>query len=768
MQNALVVLEFPKITEKLASYCRTERGQKACAALSQLDQDSLKNELAFLDETMMLLARYGHFPIEVSSDLEHIVALAAKGFVLSIEDLERVANDVLTAGALSKYFAGVELSPLLIAYSKGIPTLSFLEKDIHKIIGPDLQVYDNASPTLKSIRTQMDHLEKEMVHKLGFVLEENKVYLSDTTLTIKNGHYVLPVANAYKNKVKGIVQDVSSSGATTFIEPELIVEMNNKMVELKNAEREEIHRLLGILSTEVGGSADAITKLNQMIGYLDFLQAKALYADSLKAHIAHCSDNKELYIPGARHPLLDQSKVVPNDFVLSEEKRIVVISGPNAGGKTVALKTLGLLVLMHEAGLAIPSLEGAEIGYIKNVYTDIGDSQSLADNLSTFSGHMSNLSGIFSHVGGNDLVLLDEVGTGTSPKEGEAIAYATIKFLLDKHCFTLVSSHFEGLKAYALSEPRIVNASMLFNAEKLLPTYKLKMGLPGESYGISVASRYGVDPKVILAAQSYLAEHEDVSIGKAIERLSELSRDEEAAKAKLALDQKALNEEKEAILKEEGSLKKREENYLSDVKSTKEKMLSDAQKEIDEVLASLDKPELKMHEVIAAKKRLNDLKAKQEEVHFTGEIALGDYVENPTYGVVGKVTRISGKNIEISTADGVTFKTEKDQVRVVPAPEEKPIAMTGAYIDTMVTKGLPLEINIIGEHVDEGIADVTDYLDRCRIKGYKRVRIIHGLGSGALRSAVQTYLKKHPEFVESYETGGEYEGGGGATIVHLK
>jgi DNA mismatch repair protein MutS2 len=607
-----------------------------------------------------------------------------------------------------------------------------------------------------------------MVHKLGFVLEENKVYLSDTTLTIKNGHYVLPVANAYKNKVKGIVQDVSSSGATTFIEPELIVEMNNKMVELKNAEREEIHRLLGILSTEVGGSAEAITKLNQMIGYLDFLQAKALYADSLKAHIAHCSDKKELYIPGARHPLLDQSKVVPNDFVLSEEKRIVVISGPNAGGKTVALKTLGLLVLMHEAGLAIPSLEGAEIGYIKAVYTDIGDSQSLADNLSTFSGHMSNLSGIFSSVGGNDLVLLDEVGTGTSPKEGEAIAYATIKFLLDKHCFTLVSSHFEGLKAYALSEPRIVNASMLFDSEKLLPTYKLKMGLPGESYGISVASRYGVDPKVISAAQSYLAEHEDVSIGKAIERLSELSREEEAAKAKLLLDQKALDDEKDAILKEEGSLKKREENYLSDVKSTKEKMLADAQKEIDEVLASLDKPELKMHEVIAAKKRLNDLKAKQEEVHFTGEIALGDYVENPTYGVVGKVSRISGKNIEISTADGVTFKTEKDQVRVVPAPVEKPVAMTGAYIDTMVTKGLPLEINIIGEHVDEGIADVTDYLDRCRIKGYKRVRIIHGLGSGALRSAVQTYLKKHPEFVESYETGGEYEGGGGATIVHLK
>jgi DNA mismatch repair protein MutS2 len=281
MQTSSQVLEFPKIAEAASLLARTERGKAACLHLAMLPKDALAKELSFLDETINLIPRYGRFPIDVSSDLEHIVALAAKGSVLSIEDLERVANDVLTANALHKYFAGIELSPLLVAYAQGLPTLSFLEKDIHKIIGPNLQVYDDASPELKHIRISMDRLEKEMVHKLGFVLEENKVYLSDTTLTIKNGHYVLPVANAYKNKVKGIVQDVSSSGATTFIEPELIVEMNNKMVELKNAEREEIHRLLGILSQEVGGSADAVTLLNRMIGYLDFLQAKALYADQL-------------------------------------------------------------------------------------------------------------------------------------------------------------------------------------------------------------------------------------------------------------------------------------------------------------------------------------------------------------------------------------------------------------------------------------------------------------------------------------------------------
>jgi len=768
MQNASEVLEFPKVVEAVASLARTDRGKEACRSLERLEKESLSKELSFLDETLNLLPRYGRFPIDVSSDLEHIAELAQKGGILSVEDLERVANDVLTSAALSKYFASVDASPLLKEYAKGLPPLIFLERDIHKIIGPDLRIYDNASPALKNIRIRMERLEKEMVHKLGFVLEENKIYLSDTTLTIKNGHYVLPVANAFKNKVKGIVQDVSSSGATTFIEPELIVEMNNRMMELKNAEREEIHRLLGILSTEVGASSGAVKLLNRMIGYLDFLQAKALYADSLKAHIAHIAAKKEIFIPQARHPLLDQAKVVANDFVLTEEKRIIVISGPNAGGKTVALKTLGLLVMMHEAGLAIPALEGAEIYYLDNVFTDIGDSQSIADNLSTFSGHMSNLSGICSRVGGNDLVLLDEVGTGTSPKEGEAIAYSTIKFLLDKHCFTLASSHFEGLKAYALSESRISNASMLFNSEKLLPTYKLKMGLPGESYGISVASRYGVDPAVLALARSYLAEHEDVSISKAIERLSQLSQEEESLKKGLEAEKAAVEKEKDAVMKEEGALQKREENYLSDVKAIKEEMVAKAQAEIDEILASLDKPEIKMHEVIAAKKRLSDLKAQEEEVHYKGDVKAGDYVSIPAYGVVGKITRESGSSIEISTRDGVTFKTKKDQVVAAQEPAEEPVRLDGAYVDRVVSKGLPLEVNIIGLHVDEGLIAIEKYLDSCRLKGYKRVRIIHGMGSGALRNAVRDYLTKHGEFVDSFELGGEYEGGGGATIVHLK
>jgi DNA mismatch repair protein MutS2 len=315
-----------------------------------------------------------------------------------------------------------------LAYVANFPHLEFLEKDIHKVIAPDLTIYDNASPKLKSVRLAITHLENEMKKKLGFVLDANKVYLSDTTLTIKNGHYVLPVANAYKNKVKGIVQDVSGSGETTFIEPEVLVEMNNKMVELRNDEREEIRRLLAELSSEIASVAEPVLLNNKMIGYLDFVQAKALYADETKSHVAKMVKEPTIDLQNARHPLIDPKKVVANDFRLNEKTSLIVISGPNAGGKTVALKTLGICVLMSQSGLAIPCDEGATLSYFKHIYVDIGDSQSLSDNLSTFSGHMANIASILTAVGGRDLVLLDEVGTGTSPKEGEAIAFAVISY----------------------------------------------------------------------------------------------------------------------------------------------------------------------------------------------------------------------------------------------------------------------------------------------------------------------------------------------------
>ena len=423
MQDVYEKFEFEKIRQTLKKLAKTDIGKEKAASLSMIpDENLLQRELHFLEETRNLVARYGNLPIDVSSDLKDPVSLAKKGGCLNVEELERVTNDVKNTESILSFFKKVTDSPLLLEYVGNFPHLHFLEVDIHKIIAPDLTIFDNASPKLKSIRQAIRRLESTMKKKLGYVLDENRSFLSNDSLTLKNGHYVLPVKNSYKNKVKGIIQDVSNTGETTFIEPELLVEMNNKMMELQNDEREEIHRLLLELSSEVAGSSEAILENNEMIGYLDFPSAKAKLAEENDCHIPTYSKTPLIDLYGARHPLIDKNKVVPNDFHLSDKSSLVIISGPNAGGKTVALKTLGILVMMNQCALAIPAKEGSSLSFFRHIFVDIGDSQSLSDNLSTFSGHMKNIGEILQIVQGKDLVLLDEVGTGTSPKEGEAIA----------------------------------------------------------------------------------------------------------------------------------------------------------------------------------------------------------------------------------------------------------------------------------------------------------------------------------------------------------
>lgn len=769
MQNEFDVLEWNRIKGMLLPLCKTEQGKARVESLSPLPQREWEKEQGFLREMENCLSLQGKLPIDVSSDLTREVTLASKGKTLSPETLERVAHDVATADEVKRFLLALADSPLLCQFASTVPDLLFLEKDIHKIIAPDLSIYDNASPELKHIRIGISRLEKEMVAKLGFVLEQNKVYLSDTTLTLRNGHYVLPVANAHKSKVSGIVQDISSSGNTTFIEPEALVALNNKMAELKNKEREEISRLLGILSHEVGGASDSFLKLNSALGYLDFLEAKTLLGISMNGHLATLSDDGGIDIRGFRHPLLDPDKVVANDFHLTPERKVIIISGPNAGGKTVALKSLGLAVLMNQSGLFIPAEQGALLPFFRKVYLDIGDSQSLSDNLSTFSAHMHNLGQIASSLGGKDLVLLDEVGTGTSPKEGEAIAYGVVRYLLRKHCFAFISSHFEGLKAYAMSDPNVENASMLFDKATLSPTYVLQMGLPGESYGITVARRYGVNQEILDYAEEYKGGEGDFSLEEAIGRLSALAKENESLKEKNLKAQAQLEAKEKELLAKEKAISLREEKLLSSVEGEKKKILEEARGKVDEVIASLQSPEVKLHQAIAAKKRIAELEeSKLAEESFSGKVSLGDYVSMPSYGIIGKITQEEGKRITLTTQEGISFKTTKEKVVKTAKPEQKKAPMKGNVLDKVGSSSLGLELNLIGKHVDEALFDLDKYLDQCRIKGFKRVKIIHGFGSGALRNAVHDYLRKHSSFVASFELGGEYEGGGGATVVHLR
>ena len=770
MQNAYEKFEFEKVTEKLASYTRTEGGKHKALSLRMFDNTiALERELAFTSEMMDILDRFGNLPITVSSDLSKAIDLAKKGGVLGITELERVASDILLQEALRHYFKQVDSSPLLLEYVSHFPDISSLEKSIHKVIAPDLTIFDNASPKLSTVRHAMRRLENEMKKKLNSILEANKEWLSDYTLTLKNGHYVLPVANSYKSKVKGIVQDVSNSGGTTFIEPEILVEMNNKMVELQNDEREEIHRLLMELTGEVLSREEEVLNSNQMIAYLDFLMAKGNYAHENDAHIATLSKKSVVDMMNARHPLLDRKKVVPNDFLLDEKTSLIVISGPNAGGKTVALKTIGLLVMMNQCGLALPCDQGAELGFFRHIYVDIGDSQSLSDNLSTFSGHMKNLSEILSNVGGKDLVLLDELGTGTSPKEGEAIAYSVISYLLEKHAITLVSSHFEGLKAYALSHPEVTNASMMFDEQTLTPTYKLKMGLPGESYGLVVAKRFGVPEEILKKASSYLNEHEDLSVSEAIKKLSEATRLAEEEKNKLAIERTKVEGEAKALKSKEAALAKREENFLSDVEAKKNAMLGDYEEQMNELLKSVQRSDVKLHEVIKAKKKLEDLQEEVKKETFDGPLSVGDYVAIPSLFVQGRLKEMNGNKITIVTREGLTLHAKKDQAVRVEEPKIEHKETSALRIDDITNRAsVPRELNIIGQHIDEAKLSLEKYIDECLIRHYKRVRIIHGWGSGALRNLTRTYCETHKNIIASYEGATGEEGGGGATIVHLK
>lgn len=773
MQDVYQKFEFEKIRETLKKYAKTDIGRaKAEALIMYSDESLLLHELKTLEEVRNTIAKYGNLPIDVSSDLKEYVSLAKKGGCLNIEELERIANDVKNAKAITNYFKKVYDSPLLLEYVANFPHLDFLEEDIHRIIAPDLTIFDNASPKLKSIRQSIRRLEETMKKKLGYVLDTNRSFLTSDNLTLKNGHYVLPVKNSFKNKVRGIVQDISNTGETTFIEPELLVEMNNKMMELQNQEKEEIHRLLLELSSEVAGSGDAVIEMNEMIAYLDFHSAKAKMAEENDCHIASYSKTPLIDLIEARHPLIDKNKVVANDFRLSEKSSLIIISGPNAGGKTVALKTLGILVMMNQCGLAIPAKQGSSLSFFKHIYVDIGDSQSLSDNLSTFSGHMKNIGEILNFVTGKDLVLLDEVGTGTSPKEGEAIALAIMKFLLRKHALTMISSHFEGLKTYALSHEEVTNASMMFDEEKLLPTYRLKMGLPGESYGLIVAKRFGLPEEVLSEAKENIDSQEDLSVTNTIKRLASITKETEDLKEELAKKQIQINKQQESLKSKEKALSLREEHFLSDVEIKKKKMLSDYEEKINEIMHSLNKNggTVKLHEVINAKKELSNLEDDFSAETFDEDLKVGDYVNVPSLFVSGRITSINGNKMEVRTSEGMTFHLKKDQgIRVEePHKEKKEVLSTISLDNIPFKKSVPLELNLIGQRAEEAERNLAKYLDDCLLKHYKRVRIIHGWGSGVLRKVVRSYCDNHKNFVDHYEGADGNEGGGGATIVFLK
>ena len=764
MQDIYQTFEFNKIKEHLLEYAKTELAKVYIDELKMFENiEAVKNALLDLNEVSSIIVRFGPLPINNSANALVLIDMAKKTGLLTPRDLHLIAEDVLTINKISAFLKKIESGyPRIIEITQGFMDLTNLEKEIHRVITNSLTVADHATPELYSIRTKLKKVEAELQQKIASIALSYAKYLNDDNITIRDGHFVLPVKTVDKSRINGIVYDVSDSGNTTFIEPLEIVQINNEITALKVQENEEVRKVLKALTALVLLQESEIITNNKIIAKLDFLSAKANYMNEINGEIAECVDSQTVELISARHPLIDPRKVVANSFLLNEEQPIIIISGPNAGGKTVSLKTVGLLVMMHQSGLALPIRKG-QLGYFKHIYIDIGDNQSLSDNLSTFSAHISQIGEIINLVGGKDLVLLDELGTGTDPKEGEALAVEVTKHLENKHALAMISSHFAAMKEYAFLSPKICNASMVFDEEHLSPTYIFKQGVPGKSYALEVASRYGIDNKIISNAKAFLNENSQNSSAELLDILQK--KIEETTKLQDELNKKEaeLDKRSKKLENDEEIFATKKENMMKDVKEEKEELIANAKKEIEDIISKMHNSDMKVHEVIALKKELEELEEKQEEEIYNEDIQVDDYVSIPSMNIYGKVTRLKGNKAHIVSDSGLSFDVSKEKLHIVPKPKVGKTVVKKTNYDLAINTKVGLELNLIGMHVDEAKNALTKYLDNVRLKHLGQVRIIHGFGSGALRKMVRDYLDTQKGL--SYRPGGEHEGGGGCTVV---
>ncbi len=761
MQSLSETLQVSEILSSVARYSESEVARERILSLSILPLETLKKEKAKLEEAARLVSKHSYFPLSPSKNAVNIIDIAHKSGLLSPLDLMNIYDDILTSEELVKFYNAkvkAEDYPLISELISSFYDLTSLMKEIKRCISSSLNILSSASPELKRIREEIKKKEASLEDKVRTISSKYSALLSDENITLRDGHYVLPVKSANKNKISGIVYDVSQSGNTTFIEPIEIVELNNDLNQLRREEKDEERKILLNLTNLCLLNEEEIISNNEVIGEIDFLMSKVHYAEEISGVLLPISEKKIISLKGARHPLIDPLKVVPNTFLLDKDNQIIIISGPNAGGKTVSLKTVGLLIYMNECALPLP-IESGELSYFNHIYLDIGDQQSLLDNLSTFSAHISNISEILSVVTDNDLVLIDELGTGTDPDEGAALAVSITKYLLDKKVMGLISSHFSLLKEYAYKEEGLTNGSMIFNEEKLSPTYVFKEGIPGKSYAYDVASRYGISKAIISEAKGLTNDDRESNV--ILDELEKTLHENLLLEDSLRKKEEELSKKEKQLESESKRLDKRKEVLLEEVSKEKDALIKESEDEIKKIMDSLNKPNVKLNDVIEAKGKLNSLKDEETLDEFDDDISVNDYISVPSLSLSGRVVAIRGEKLTVLTSEGLTVNLEHKKARKIDPPRSA--KKSSVNVDAVVTASLPLELNLLGYHVDEAIDALDKYLDEALLHGAKSVRIIHGYGSGALRSAIWEHLKTKKGI--SYRYGNDYEGSMGATII---
>lgn len=786
--KVLKTLEFHKIIDLLQEEAGSDLGKKLCADLTP--STDLQEIQTWQRQTSDALTRIwqkgsvsflGLHDIGESLRRLEIGSTLGMGELLRISALLKVANRIKTFSRRED----ADTEDSLDALFEAIEPLTNLNKEIEKCIISEEEMADDASYNLKNIRRQMKITNDRIHSQLSSLVnsQSGKTYLQDALITMRDGRYCVPVKQEHRSNVAGIIHDQSSSGSTLFIEPAAVVELNNKLRELGMKEADEIQIILANLSVLCSEYMEQLKTDLEILPLLDFIFAKASLAKKMKATIPEFNDRRQIYIKKGRHPLLDAKKVVPIDVHLGDDFTLLIVTGPNTGGKTVSLKTVGLLSLMGQSGLHIPAVEGSSLAVFQEIFADIGDEQSIEQSLSTFSAHMVNTVNILEQADADSLVLFDELGAGTDPVEGAALGIAILSFLKNMGTRTMATTHYSELKLFALSTEGVQNASCEFDVETLKPTYRLLIGIPGKSNAFAISEKLGLPKYIIEDAKSHIdAEDEQFE-----DVLAELERQ----KKQIEKDKETISVYKSQI----ASLKKDYERKTNELNEKKDKILNKAREEalgiLKEAKETADTAIKNIHKYgksgntreLEKSRSAVGGKIKENQNHSFMKTATPSKNYKPSDFKLGTGVKVLSMNLNgtvasLPNADGnltvkmgiLNSKVNIKDLEIIDEPDIKAPGLTktgSGKIKMNKSMNVKMELNLIGKTVDEAIGELDKYLDDAYIARLPQVYIIHGKGTGALRNAVQNHLKKC-NYVKSFRNGEHGEGGAGATVVEFK
>ena len=806
--RVLTILEFNKIRDKVSSKARTAYGKKLCEEMTPCtDFHFVEENLAWTGEAMTHIMRFGCLPLGGFRDLTESIAYAEAGGTLSCAQLLSAASFLRSADAVRDALSKArsagspfvdETEPLIVKAIEETGTDDRLLKAIDEAILGDNEVSDRASRTLAEIRREKKSTASSIRSLLERVIENSGDMLQESIITIRESRYCIPVKADFKGRIEGIVHGASATGQTLFVEPMSVVEANNRISELNAQEEAEILRILGELTASFIEDKEIFVKDIDLVAKLDFAFAKGEYGIETESVCARLNSNGLISLRKARHPLIDKDRVVPVDISIGEKYNTLIVTGPNTGGKTVSLKTCGLLALMTMSGLAIPAGDGSEVCVYDRVLADIGDEQSIEQSLSTFSAHVSHIVFILKNIKGRSLVLLDELGSGTDPAEGAALAVSIIDELRSKNCITMATTHYKELKSYAVETEGVMNASCEFDTETLAPTYRLIIGRPGSSNAFVISKRLGLPDRILENAKSNLSTDEiayETLLAKAeqdAKAAADALKENERLKIELSAAAKALEEEKAA-------LKQSKTRILNESRNEQKKLLEEREEEIDSMLRefrkkseSMDRQET-LAEMEKIRRRLRagikDLNDDSEDDNNPEAVLNGEPVKNvvagelyfvPSFNVTGTAQSGASNSGRVTIRAGAMSYTVKVSDLRVPTREQRG-AFEGGKKNSIKKKGpsniakarfeassrTKPELMLIGMTTAEAESALIRYLENCSMSGIKEIRIVHGKGTGALRMCVQDVLARDDR-VESYRAGEQGEGDSGVTVAKLR